>query len=118
VFVNLAIVDAWQANPEHVDPRYHATSITHVFERACRKAGVTHATFHDLRHTFVTNAKRMGIDYLRVMAITGHKTMVIFRLYNTIERQDPQEAIRQHDTIDTPAPGDSAQVSVNTGMGR
>jgi integrase len=26
VFVNPAKVDAWQANSEHVNPRYHATS--------------------------------------------------------------------------------------------
>jgi len=36
VFVNPAKMDAWQANPELVDPRYHPTSITHAFERACR----------------------------------------------------------------------------------
>ena len=34
VFVNPAKMDRWQANPEQVDPRYHATSITHAFERA------------------------------------------------------------------------------------
>jgi integrase len=98
VFVNPSLVDAWQATPEHVDPRYQVTSITHAFERACRKAGVTHATFHDLRHTFVTNARRAGIDYFRIMAITGHKTMTVFKRYNTIDRDDLQQAMRQLDT--------------------
>jgi integrase len=98
VFVNPTKVESWQVNPEQVDPRYHATSITHAFERACRKAGVTHATFHDLRHTFVTNARRAGLDYFRIMAITGHKTMAVFKRYNTIDRQDLQAAIRQLDT--------------------
>jgi integrase len=61
VFVNPMLMEAWQASPDRVDPRYHATSITHAFLRACQNAGVTNATFHDLRHTFVTNARRAGI---------------------------------------------------------
>jgi integrase len=122
VFVNPVKVDAWQANPEHVDPRYHATSITHAFERACRKAGVTHATFHDLRHTFVTNARRAGIDYFRIMAITGHKTMAVFKRYNTIDQQDLQGAIRQldtyMDTMNMDAAETSSQAIEKKGMGR
>lgn len=116
------MVGAWQANPEQVDPWYHATSITPAFERACRKAGVTHAAFHDLRHTFVTNVRRAGIDYLRIMAITGHKTMAVFKRYNTIARHDLQEAIRQLDTyMDTRAaavPETPVQVIENRGLGR
>jgi integrase len=122
VFVHPAEADAWQANPEQMDPRYHATSITHAFERACRKAGVTHATFHDLRHTFVTDARRAGIDYFRIMAITGHKPVAVFKRSHTIDRQDLQEAIRQLDTyVDTmvvAAMGHAAQALENTGMGR
>ena len=98
VFVSPAKLDRWQASPEQVDLRYHASSVTHAFERARKKAGVTHATFHDLRHTFVTNARRAGIDYFRIMAITGHKTMAVFKRYNTIDQRDLQGAIRQLDT--------------------
>jgi integrase len=122
VFVNPALLDAWQADPERGDPRYHATSITHAFERACRQSGVTHATFHDLRHTFVTNARRAGIDYFRIMAITGHKTMTVFKRYNTIDCDDLQQAVRQLDTyMDTMAsqtPEVATQRIDNTGMGR
>ena len=92
------MVDPWQADPEQVDPRYHATSVTHAFERACRTSGVSHATFHDLRHTFVTNARRAGIGYFRIMAITGHKMMAVFKRYNRIDQRDLQGAIRQLDT--------------------
>jgi hypothetical protein len=38
-----------------------------VFERACQHAGVPHATCHDLRHPFVTKARRAGIDDFRFM---------------------------------------------------
>jgi integrase len=125
VFVNPAILEAWQANPEHVDPRYHATSITHAFERACRQSGVTHATFHDLRHTFATHARRAaraGIAYWQIMAIIGQKAMTVFELDNTIDRQARQAAIRPGDTtldaIDAPAPDGTVQRIDNTGMGR
>jgi integrase len=122
VFVNPAKVGAWQANPEHVAPRSHATSITPAFERACRKAGVTRATFHDLRPTFVTNARRAGVDYSRTMAIAGHKTMAVFKRYSAIDRQDSHAAIRQldtyMDTTDAGAQQDASQVIENIDMGR
>ena len=83
---------------------------------------MSHATFHDLRHTFVTNARRAGIDYFRIMAITGHKTMAVFKRYNTIDQQDLQGAIRQLDTyMDTMHAGDQqddAQAIEKSGMGR
>jgi integrase len=81
------MMSAWEANPEQVDPRHHATSITHAFERACPKAGVTDATVHDLRHSFVTMPRRAGIDYFRIMAITGHKTMAVFNRHH-VDRGD------------------------------
>jgi integrase len=37
-FVNPARMDAWQASPDTVEPRYHKTSIINAFERACQKA--------------------------------------------------------------------------------
>ena len=98
VFVNPLCMDAWQSSPETVDPRYHATSITHAFMRVCQKVGVTDATFHDLRHTFVTNARRAGIDYFRIIAITGHKTMAVFKRYNTVDEADLRQAMSQMDT--------------------
>jgi integrase len=122
VFVNPVTLDAWQANPEHVDPRCHATSITHAFERACRQSGVTHATFHDLRHTFAPHARRAGIDYWRIMTITGQKTMAVFERDNTSDRHARQEAIRPGDTkldaMDAPVLGGAVQGLEITGMGR
>jgi Phage integrase family len=93
VFVNPAYMNAWQGNPETVDTRYHATSITHAFLRACQKSGVGNATFHDLRHTFVTNARRARNDYFRIMAMTGHKTMSVFKRYNTVDEADLRDAM-------------------------
>jgi integrase len=118
VFVNPAYMDAWQANPQTADPCYHATSITHAFVRACQRAGVINATFHDLRHTFVTNARRAGIDYFRIMAVTGHKTMAVFKRYNTVDEADLRQAMSQMDTYmdtspqtDTPAQHASPRIT-------
>jgi integrase len=77
------------------DPRYKGSSIGHAYTRACQKTGVQDATFHDLRHTFVTNARRSGIDAITTMAITGHKTMAVFKKYNTVDTSDLHAALRQ-----------------------
>jgi integrase len=83
---------------------------------------VTSATFHDLRHTFVTDARRAGIDYFRIMAMTGHKTMAVFKRYNPVDARDLRQAMRQMDTyMDTTketGPEATAQAVENTGMGR
>jgi integrase len=77
---------------------YAPGTVSMAFQRACRRAGVTGATFHDLRHTFVTNARRAGVDYFRIMAMTGHKTLRMFQRYNLVDEQDLHEAMRQLDT--------------------
>ena len=43
--------------------------------------------FHDFRHTATTNLRRAGVDALTAMKITGHKTMAVFKRYNTIDEQ-------------------------------
>jgi len=122
VLANPAKGDAWQANPEHVDPRYHAMSITHTFDRVCHKAGMTHATFQDLRHTFVTNARRAAIAYLRIMAVI--RTEGNGRL-QTGSHDRPTGFARGHpstghvmDTKATAASEMAAQAAENKGMGR
>ena len=80
-------------------------SIQQAFVVACRSAGIAGAVFHDLRHTFVTNMRRAGVDYFCIMAITGHKTMVVFKRYHTIDHGDLRQAITQMGTyMDTTAP--------------
>jgi integrase len=100
-------------NPETGKP-YSTHSIAHAFQRACRDAGITGATFHDLRHTFVTNARRAGIDYFRIMGITGHKTMTVFKRYNLVDQSDLRQAMREMDTyMDTTVKTDTAERQVN-----
>ena len=59
-------------------------SIREVFEAACRRGGIGEFTFRDLRQTAIHNGRLQGHDYFRIMAATGHKTMTVFKRYNTV----------------------------------
>jgi hypothetical protein len=39
--------------------------------------------------------RRAGVDTLTTMAISGHRSIEVFKRYNTIAPQDLQKAIRQ-----------------------
>jgi integrase len=67
---------------------------------ACGKAGIIYGqleknglTFHDLRHTFVTNMRKAKISESVIMAITGHSTREMFDRYNKIDKEDIKEAV-------------------------
>jgi integrase len=64
------------------------TSIWRGLAAACKKAGVEGFTFHDLRHTAINNWRLQGNDYFRIMAATGHKTMTVFKRYNTVSKEE------------------------------
>jgi integrase len=63
-------------------------SIPEIFSRVCRDAGLSDGVFHTLRHTATTNLRRAGVDALTAIKITRHKTMAVFRRYNTIDEPD------------------------------
>jgi integrase len=63
-------------------------SIREVFEAAYRRAGIEGFTFHDLRHTAINNWRLQGHDYFRIMAATCHKTMTVFKRYNTVSKEE------------------------------
>ena len=60
---------------------------------ACRQARLQDLHFHDLRHTFVTRKVREGWDYKRIMAITSHKTFIVFQRYNNPAEVDIKEMV-------------------------
>jgi integrase len=63
-------------------------SIKKAFATAVRKAGIEDFTFHDLRHTAINNWRLQGNDYFRIMAASGHKTMHVFKRYNTVSKEE------------------------------
>jgi integrase len=64
-----------------------------AFHHPCQRESLPNARSHDLRHTFVTNARRAKIDSFHIMAIAGHKTLRVFQRYNLIDEGDLQEAM-------------------------
>lgn len=65
------------------------------FQKACRRAGIKGLCFHDFRHTAITNMRKAGVNISVIMAISGHKSMAMFRRYNRIDLDDGREAMRK-----------------------
>ncbi len=61
--------------------------------RALKRAKISDFRFHDLRHTFTTNARRAGVDKTVIMKLTGHKTLSMFTRYNTVDEVDAKHAL-------------------------
>ncbi len=66
-----------------------------AFQRACKRAEIDGLCFHDFRHTAITNMRKAGIDMSVIMAISGHKTMAMFKRYNRIDLDDGRDAMRR-----------------------
>jgi integrase len=62
--------------------------MTRSFVTACKRGGIEDFTFHDLRHTAINNWRLQGHDYFRIMAASGHKTMSVFKRYNTVSKEE------------------------------
>jgi len=65
------------------------------FQRSCKRAGIKGLCFHDFRHTAITNMRKAEVNISIIMAISGHKTMAMFKRYNRIDLNDGKEAMRK-----------------------
>lgn len=80
--------------------------IKHSFQAACRKAKIENFTFHDLRHCALNNLRKAGNDFFQIMAMSGHKTISVFKRYNLVTEEElsrikwPGEG-RKVGTVDT-----------------
>ena len=61
---------------------------TTAWKKALLAADIRDATFHDLRHDFVTRAMRNGNASHVVMKQVGHKTDSMLRRYQLIDERD------------------------------
>jgi integrase len=99
--LNHELVEMFRAMPRGLPGvpvfTYQGRSIAAVkksFTTACKGAGVEGFTFHDLRHTFINNRRLEGHDYFRIMAATGHKTMSVFKRYNTVSKDELKARVK------------------------
>ena len=70
-----------------------------AFSSACRKAGINNFRFHDLRHTFITNMRKAGVDHSVIMKLTGHKTAAMFLRYNSVDLEDARGAYQKLEAL-------------------
>jgi len=60
------------------------------FRSACDRAGLVDFTFHDLRHCAINALRLAGNDYFKIMAMSGHRTMSVFKRYNLVTEAELQ----------------------------
>ena len=67
-----------------------------AFNNAIRRSGIDKCTFHELRHTFVSNLiVREKEDYATVMAISGHKDIRMLQRYSHTNEDAKRNAIKK-----------------------
>jgi integrase len=59
-----------------------------AYRSACKQAGLEDFTYHDLRHCAINNLRLAGNDYFKIMAMSGHKTMNVFKRYNLVTEEE------------------------------
>jgi integrase len=84
-----------------------------AFDRARRAIGREDLWFHDLRRSFVTNARRRQVPESVTMRMSGHRTRAVFDRYNIVEDGDVRAAVQR---IEAGATKDLSDAP--TGLGR
>ena len=72
----------------HKGERIKYSKLRYHFDRAVDKAGIEDFTFHDFRHTCINNWRKQGHDYFKIMKASGHKTLTVFKRYNTVDEEE------------------------------
>jgi len=107
-------------NPQTGEPW---VDVRKQFVNACKAAGLSGVWFHDLRRSFVTNARRYGVPESVVMRMSGHKTRAVFERYNVVAEEDLRDAVRRIEgarsrqetvKVSQKEPGDSEAPSATT----
>jgi len=77
-------------------PYTHVSSWNTAWNTAIKKADIGHYTFHELRHTFISNLiVGEKEDYATVMALSGHKDITMLQRYSHTEEKAKKEAIKK-----------------------
>jgi hypothetical protein len=48
---------------------------------------------HDLRHTYTTNARKVGVHESVIMKLTGYKARSMFARYNSVDEAEAEQAL-------------------------
>ena len=72
------------------------------FGRAVDAAGLRGLWFHDLRRSFITRARRVGVPESVVMKMSGHRTRAVFERYNVVDTRTCERQCARSRILDTP----------------
>ena len=95
------VLDMLRAMPRSINGRVFTMEgvpigeIKRSFASACKKAGIMDFKFHDLRRTSINNWRLQGHDFFRVMAASGHRTMEVFKRYNTVTEDELMKLVKE-----------------------
>ena len=59
-----------------------------LWNRACKRAGITDLHFHDLRHEATSRFFEKGLNVMEVATITGHKDLRMLQRYTHLRVED------------------------------
>jgi integrase len=64
-------------------------------------AGLRGLWFHDLRRSFITRARRVGVPESVVMKMSGHRTRAVFERYNVVDTRTCERQCARSRVLDT-----------------
>ena len=77
--------------PKHISGSVFPVSIDALrglWNRACKRAGITDLHFHDLRHEATSRFFEKGLNVMEVATITGHKDLRMLQRYTHLRAED------------------------------
>lgn len=108
IYLTRRVQDALAALPRHAASEYvfvnpdtgeRYKEIQSAVERARHAAGLDGIWTHDLRRSFITNARRAGIPQRVIISMSGHLTDAAFKRYDIVEEEDQQRAVQRLDEL-------------------
>ena len=89
--LSLRAIEAVRTVPRHISGRIFPLGISALrglWNRACRRAGITDLHFHDLRHEATSRFFEKGLNVMEVATITGHKDLRMLQRYTHLRAED------------------------------
>ena len=102
--INDTLLDVLKKLTHHEDtdmlfPAISGDQISIAFRRACKRAGIAHFRFHDLRHTFASHLTMAGCNQRTVQHLLGHKDPRMTMRYAHLSDAHLNQAVKTLDTV-------------------